>query len=175
MWGERNYWKALCDQPYCQIWTEKTLLQNGGNLQGKKYQQLPNNAIYLTPFKLFIHRLLLWKAYPTVLFVEINTFRIRTFSFSQLSALFLDFMELFFISAFTLCPFSFDLFLNCDLASFQSQILINDVPYLSKKISTFFFFGGGTGVWTQGSTFARQALYYLSHVSKPFCFKLFFR
>jgi hypothetical protein len=32
----------------------------------------------------------------------------------------------------------------------------------------FLFFGGGTWVWTQGLTFASQALYDLSHSANPF-------
>jgi hypothetical protein len=39
----------------------------------------------------------------------------------------------------------------------------------SMSLSTFFFFFGGTGVWTQGFTFAKQGFYHLSHTSSPFC------
>jgi hypothetical protein len=43
------------------------------------------------------------------------------------------------------------------------------------KTSTFKFFFGSTKIWTQGLALARQALWYLSHTFKPFCFRLFFR
>jgi hypothetical protein len=41
-------------------------------------------------------------------------------------------------------------------------------------VYTFFFFFGGTGVWTQGFVLAKQVLekqvlYYLSHISSLFC------
>jgi hypothetical protein len=37
----------------------------------------------------------------------------------------------------------------------------------------FFLIFGGSGVWTQGFTLAKQVLYCLSHTSSPFCFGYF--
>jgi hypothetical protein len=37
----------------------------------------------------------------------------------------------------------------------------------------FFFFFSGTGVWTQGLILTRQALSYLSHIPRTFCFTYF--
>jgi hypothetical protein len=38
----------------------------------------------------------------------------------------------------------------------------------------FFFFHGGTGVWTQGFVLARQVFYHLSHASLSSFFEVFF-
>jgi hypothetical protein len=50
--------------------------------------------------------------------------------------------------------------------------LINDsiirAKTRAKNKAQFFFFFCGTGVWTQGFTLARQALYHLRHHSSPF-------
>jgi hypothetical protein len=38
----------------------------------------------------------------------------------------------------------------------------------------FFSLFVGAGVWTQGFTLAKEAIYHLSHISSPFCFGYFF-
>jgi hypothetical protein len=40
-------------------------------------------------------------------------------------------------------------------------------------LTALFYYFSCTGIWTQGFTFARQALYHLSHVSSSFCFAYF--
>jgi hypothetical protein len=52
---------------------------------------------------------------------------------------------------------------------------INSNVKIELKIQTWtnekknFFFLGGTGVWTQGSTLVKQALYHLHQTPSPFC------
>jgi hypothetical protein len=52
------------------------------------------------------------------------------------------------------------------LASSAIHLIINKFAYLFIYL---FIYLGVTGVWTQGSTLAKQALYCLSHTSTPFC------